>query len=124
MRYEYTPIVTDDDDENDEMCRDVLSVMTEVRHLLRENILAERTRLRNIKWHIACRIKFIKTVLDGETGNETHTSQVVVFHGRRNMLLTDDGDELDSLSDESYEKIFDSTVEPHYNGLIGAKGLL
>lgn len=74
--------------------------------MLREDILSELARLRSIKWHIACRIRFVKTVVDGDSGAEQEVSTVSVFHGRCHTLLTDD--DVDRLLDESYDKIYDS----------------
>ena len=100
--FNYLLVYTDTGDQ------DILSIMTEVRPLLCKDILVEQTRLRNIKWHIACRIRFIKTVLDGNSGEEKELTKDAVFHGRCRTLLTDDNDELNCLLDESYDKILDS----------------
>ena len=102
--FNYLPVYTDTEEED----QDILPIMTEVRPLLCKDILAEQARLRSIKWHIACRIRFTKTVLDGDSGEEKEVTKDAVFHGRCRTLLTDDNDELNCLLDESYDKIMNS----------------
>lgn len=105
--FDYIPIVTDNEEE-DCVLSDVLTILSNVRPLLFEDILKERVRLQNIKWHIACRIRFKKTVVDGDSGDEKELTNIAVFHGRCHTLLTDDTDELNQLLNASYDKIFES----------------
>lgn len=76
----------------DDTCADVLSVTTLVRPLTRDAIHNELVRLRNIKWHIACRIRFKGTTVDGDTDVETQ-----VTHGQSHTLLIGDKDEINQV---------------------------
>lgn len=57
----------------------VETVLVDVRQFVCDDILSELMLLRNIKLYIACRVSFVKLVVDGDTGLTT----MAVFHGLR-----------------------------------------
>ena len=99
--FNYTPVTE---------LTDVVTVMSEVRSVLRNDILNELTRLQNIKWHVACRVRFVKTIVDADSRDEIEVTKDAVFHGRCHTLLTDD-DDVDLLIDLSYDKILESVAK-------------
>ena len=119
--YEYQPDVSNQHVEEEvaadeaEVLKDVETVLAQVRQLVRDDILFELTRLRSIKWHIACRVRFVKLVVDGDTGAETEVTSEAVFHGRCHTFLTLD-DDIDELIDVSIDKIADSLSKYTRNG--------
>lgn len=89
-------------------------VLGEVRQCLIFDLLSELTCLRSMKWHIACRVIFIKHVLDGDTGTETEVTSVCIFHGRCETSLTDDNS--GELLDDTFKKISESLPKYAHGG--------
>lgn len=90
------------------MTSDFVGVLNECRPLLLQNLLEQLTRLRNIKWHIACRVKFVKYSLNAETGVKVEISTDGVFHGHCQVTLLPDiydplRDQLNRLMTKSYK---------------------
>lgn len=65
ITFEYQPVVTaaiykqqesGDEEDETEVFKHLESVLAEVRQIVRDVVLSELTHLRNIKWHMACRI--------------------------------------------------------------------
>lgn len=67
---DYDFLVFSGEKANVEVLKDVDTVLTEVTPLLREDILSELTCVRNTKWHITCRIRFVKAVINDDSDVE------------------------------------------------------
>lgn len=106
VTYKYVLNETEENGAGD-LHADVLTLMTEVRPFIHDAILTKLVRLWNIKWHIACKIRFIKSFVDGD-GVKTRVTKDTIFHACCCMLLPDDNDEHNQIIDKSYEKIFNS----------------
>lgn len=102
-------MVEDNDETGAEMLKYVETVFSELRQFVHADILSELTRLRSLNCHIACRVRFVKHIVDGDNGADRGFTSVVVCHGRCHKprcLLADD--DLDELIDAFLENIADS----------------
>ena len=104
--YTYTPRQHDDEAE---VITDFAGVLTECRPLLLLDLLEQLNRLRSVKWHIACRIEFVKYSITSDSGVHDTISSNGVFRGRCQVTLSGDvHDTLDEQLESSYNKILES----------------
>lgn len=67
---EYDPVIVVSGDQ-EEVLKDVETVINDVRPMLRAELLSELTLLRNIMRYVVCTVRFVKLVADGESDVET-----------------------------------------------------